>query len=103
ARDSILAASGRTRPRALGPAGSYQPLHHRDRAASDPARDASADPARLELAPGPRRGPADGERARRARGGARLHPGLRVVSAGGRDASAGAGAVGAVAVLSEPA
>ena len=54
----------------------------------------------LTLLHRPRRGTADGERAGSARGGARLHPGTRVVSAGGRDARAGPGPVWAVAVLS---
>ena len=48
----------------------------------------------------PRRGTADDQRAGSARGGARLHPGPRVVSAGGRDATACPGPVWAVAVLS---
>ena len=43
--------------------------------------------------------PADDQRAGSARGGAGLHPGTRVVSADGRDARAGPGAVWAVAVL----
>src|SRR5919108_1279833 len=47
----------------------------------------------------PRRGTADGQRAGSARGGVRLHPGTRIVSAGGRDAGAGPGAAWAVAVL----
>ena len=37
---ALLAAGGPTRQRPLGPSGSHQPLHHRDRAAQDPARDA---------------------------------------------------------------
>ena len=53
----------------------------------------------LTLYISPRRGTADGQRAGSARGGARLHPGTRVVSAGGRDARAGPGPVWAVAVL----
>src|SRR5262245_38249375 len=47
----------------------------------------------------PWRGTADGERDRRTRGRAGLHAGTRLVSAGRRDATAGPGAVGAVAVL----
>ena len=39
------------------------------------------------------------QRARSARGGAGLHPGLRVVSAGGRNVTAGPGPVGPVAIL----
>ena len=97
---SLLAAGGSTRQRPLGPSGSRQPLHHRDRAAPDPARDAGAYPARLDSAPRPRRGSAGGERAGSARGGAHLHPGSRAVSAGRRDARACPGAVWAVAVLS---
>ena len=42
----------------------------------------------------------DSQRVCRARGGARLHPGIRVVSAGGRDARACPGPVWPVAVLS---
>ena len=41
----------------------------------------------------------DDQRASSARGGARLYPGMRVVSAGGRDARAGPGPIWAVAVL----
>ena len=67
---------------------------------TDPARDAGAYPAGLDPAHRPRRGTADDQRAGSARGGARLHPGTRVVSAGGRDARAGPGPVWAVAVLS---
>ena len=37
---ALLAAGGPTGQRALGQCGSHQPLHHRDRAAQDPARDA---------------------------------------------------------------
>ena len=73
---------------------------HRDRAAEDAARDACAYPASLDPAHRPRRGPADGQRAGSTRGGARLHSGTRVVSAGGRDARACPGPVWAVAVLS---
>ena len=53
----------------------------------------------LDPAHRPRRGPADDQRAGSARGGARLHPGTRVVSAGGRDARAFPGPVWTVAVL----
>ena len=95
----LLAAGGPTSQRPLGPSGSHQPLDHRDRAAQDPARDAGAYPASLDPAHRPRRGTADDQRAGSARGGARLHPGTRVVSAGGRDARACPGPVWAVAVL----
>ena len=37
---ALLAAGGPTSQRPLGQSGSHQPLHHRDRAAHDPARDA---------------------------------------------------------------
>ena len=56
-------------------------------------------PAGLDPAHRPWRGTADGQRACSARGGARLHPGIRVVSAGGRDARACPSPVWAVAVL----
>ena len=56
-------------------------------------------PAGLDPAHRPWRGTADGQRACSARGGARLHPGTRVVSAGGRDARACPGPVWSVAVL----
>ena len=55
--------AGQQRQRALGQSGSHQPLHHRDRAAHDPARDACAYPAGLDPAHRPRRGPADDQRA----------------------------------------
>ena len=61
---------------------------HGDRVAEDPARDTRAYAARVNPVHRPRCGPADGERAVCPRGGARLHPGLRVVSARGRDATA---------------
>ena len=75
-------------------------LHHRDRAAHDPARDACTYPAGLDPVHRPRRRPAGDQRERSARGGACLYPGTRLVSAGGRDARAGPGPVWAVAVLS---
>ena len=78
----LLAAGGPTGQRPLGQSGSHQPLHHRDRAAQDPARDARAYPASLDPAHRSRRGTAV-TKGRSARGGARLHPGTRVVSAGG--------------------
>ena len=96
---ALLAAGRRTGQRPLGPSGSHQPLHHRHRAAQDPARDACAYPAILDPVHCPRRGPADDQRAVSARGGTGLHPGTRAVSAGGRDARAGPGPVRAVAVL----
>ena len=76
----LLAAGGPTGQRPLGLSGSHQPLHHRDRAADDPARDAGAYPAGLDPVHRPRRGTADCERARSARSGAGLHPGRRCVS-----------------------
>ena len=96
----LLAAGRPTGQRPLGQCGSHQPFYHRDRAAQDPARDAGAYPASLDPAHWPRRGSAGDQRAGSARGGARLHPGPRVVSAGGRDATACPGPVWAVAVLS---
>src|SRR5262249_20080857 len=54
----------------------------------------------LDPAQRPRRSAADGERACSARGRARLLPGTRVVSAGGRDARACSGPVWSVEVLS---
>jgi AAA ATPase domain/Adenylate and Guanylate cyclase catalytic domain len=59
------------------------PCDHRDWAAQDFASDAGTDPASLDPASRPRHITADHQRARSARGGARLHPGVRVVSAGG--------------------
>src|SRR5262249_43559371 len=68
-------------------------------AAHRPTRNARAYSTGRAPAPRPRRGLADGERARSTRGGAGLHPGTRVVSAGGRDTRAGPGPLWAVAVL----
>ena len=82
-----------------GPSGSHQPLHYRHRAAQDPARDASADPAGIDPLHRPWRGIAGDQRVRRTRSGTRLHPSTCVVSAGGRDARAGSGPVWAVAIL----
>ncbi len=79
----LLAAGGPTRQRPLGLSGSHQPRDHRDRTAPNPARDARAYPAGINPAHRPRRGTADSQRACSARGGACLHPGTRVVSAGG--------------------
>src|SRR5262249_25760889 len=72
---------------------------HRHRAAHDLARDAGAYPAGIVSVHRPRRGPADNQRARRARGGARLYPGLRVVSAGRRDTRAYPSPVWPVSIL----
>ena len=84
----LLATGGPIRQRPLGSSRSHQPLDHWDRAAHEPARDARAYPARRDSAHCPRCGTARDQRARGVRGGARLHPGTRIVSAGRRDAGA---------------
>ena len=99
----LLAAGGPPGERALGACGSHQPLDHRDRVAHHAARDACAYPASLDPAPRARCRPAAGERVCRTRSGARLHPGARAVSAGGRGATAYPGPVRAVAVLCDTA
>ena len=97
---ALLAAGGPTGQRPLGQCGSRQPLAPPGSSCSRPCQRRLSIPSKLVPAHRPRRGTADGQRAGSARGGARLHPGLRVVSAGGRDARACAGPVWAVAVLS---
>ena len=96
----LLAAGGPTGQRPLGQSGSHQPLT----AGIELLKTLPETPAHtqqaltLHIALGAALKMAKGHGS--ARGGARLHPGTRVVSAGGRDARAGPGPVWAVAVLS---
>ena len=81
----LLAARGPTCQRPFGQSRSHQPCDQRDRVAQDLARNARPSPAGRGPVYRPGRSAAEGQRAGSGRGGAGLHPGLHLVSAGRRD------------------